>query len=206
MGFVLPLLFCFAAQERVISPAPRRSEGQGVPLEDGGLVPSLCCSCLVSCLWFWVTGRVHCAKSRFVRRGRLSELPPGLSRAHFSPVSVSLSLCLSVSLSHCLSFSSNSLSLCGCVCACVYVCVYVCTRVPAQPEYARCEVSGSAPLMILLFWYEKGRNAVRFCPGLFCGDRPTLCRVRQGRQKKCFFLGFPSILCLEPMRFASVLL
>ena len=70
--FVFPFLFCFAAarvflesqsrwshrrgQERVISPAPRPSEGKGVPLEGGGLVPFLCCYCLVSCVWVWAQG------------------------------------------------------------------------------------------------------------------------------------------------------
>ena len=93
--------FCFAAtrflvspsrrsrrrgQERVISPAPRPSEGQGVPLEGGGLVPSLCCYCLVSCVWFWVTGtQAHCAKSLLFGGGALVGLLPGLSHARFVP-------------------------------------------------------------------------------------------------------------------------
>ena len=73
-------------QERVISPAPRPSEGQGVPLEGGGLVPSFCCYCLVSCVWFWVTGtQAHCAKSLLFGGGALFGLLPGLSHTRFVP-------------------------------------------------------------------------------------------------------------------------
>ena len=81
--FLFPT-FCFAAtrflvspsrrsrrrgKEREISPAPRPSEGQGVPLEGGGLVPSLCCYCLVSCVWFWVTGTQRVAPRAFCLEG-----------------------------------------------------------------------------------------------------------------------------------------
>ena len=67
----------------MISPAPRPSEGQGVPLEGGGLVPSFCWYCVVSCVWFRVTGtQAHCAKSLLFGGGALFGLLPGLSHTH----------------------------------------------------------------------------------------------------------------------------
>ena len=80
----------------VISPAPLPEWGLGGAPRGRRVGPLLVLYCFVSSVWFGSQGpQAHCAKSRFVRRGRLFELPPGLSHARFSPglfLSFSLSL------------------------------------------------------------------------------------------------------------------
>ena len=96
-----------------------------------------------------------------------------------------------VSLSHRLSFLLI-LSLSVCMRACVYVRVYVrvCVCVCRPNRNMQCMRYLDRPPQFCIVWYDKGRNAVRFCPGLFSGDRPTLCRVQQGRQKYSFSRDF----------------
>ena len=64
-------------------PPLARVRARGCPSRaEGWSPPFFCCYCLVSCVWFWVTGtQAHCAKSLLFGGGALFGLLPGLSHA-----------------------------------------------------------------------------------------------------------------------------
>ena len=62
---------------KVVSPAPRPTEGQGKPLEGGGLVPSFCGIFLTACFVSqWVTGTHGRTASRAFLSGEGAFLVP----------------------------------------------------------------------------------------------------------------------------------